>query len=255
MTIMINRNKSIGKVLYIVEGNHTEPYLLSKIFNKIFDYQFERILREYPYKKFNSKINPTSRVFVINTESSNIKTIAKDNNFLDNLFTELIENYDFNIDNATIFYLFDRDCKSNTDKEFIRNMLGVLKNSRENEDYNKQGLLLISYPSIESFTLSNFRDDSFLHKVDTGDNLKDFLDNEKINQSKISLESLSFATKELINALKSINLYPFDIDNFCSTNVQIFDYEEDLYANENVYQALSLICLSLIDLGLIEIKD
>ena len=34
MTVKLNKDKSIGKVLYIVEGNHTEPFLLSKIFNK-----------------------------------------------------------------------------------------------------------------------------------------------------------------------------------------------------------------------------
>ncbi|WP_303797281.1 hypothetical protein [Ruminococcus flavefaciens] len=74
--------------------------------------------------------------------------------FLDNLFKELIEKYDFDIDNAAIFYIYDRDDRSNTDNAFIENLLSKLGNSRDNPDYGRQGLLLLSYPSIESFTLS-----------------------------------------------------------------------------------------------------
>ena len=43
-----------------------------------------------------------SQVFVINTEESNIKTIDKDNDFLNNLYITLFEQYDFNVDNAAI---------------------------------------------------------------------------------------------------------------------------------------------------------
>ncbi len=32
MNIRLNKGKSIGKVLYIVEGGKTEPYLLHRIF-------------------------------------------------------------------------------------------------------------------------------------------------------------------------------------------------------------------------------
>lgn len=97
---------------------------------------------------------------MINAEESNIKFIDRDNEFLDNLFVELIENYDFDVDNAAIYYIFDRDNQSNTDAEFIRNLLTVLVNSRDNA-YARQGMLLLSYPSIEAFTFSNFVDDSY----------------------------------------------------------------------------------------------
>ena len=92
----------------------------------IFDYQFETILRRKGYKKYNSKENATSQVFVINAEESNIQYIEKDNQFLNNLFAELIENYDFDVDNAAIYYLFDRDNKSNTDILFVKDMVSVL---------------------------------------------------------------------------------------------------------------------------------
>lgn len=93
---------------------------------------------------------------MINAKESSIKNIDRDNGFLDNLFMELIENYDFDVDNAAIYYLFDRDSRSNTDATFIEGLLSVLVNSRDNDSFDRQGILLLSYPSIESFTLSNF---------------------------------------------------------------------------------------------------
>ena len=91
MNITLNKDKSIGKVLYIVEGGKTEPYILHKLFTKVFDYQVEMIIRDKGYRKYNSKENATSQVFIINAEESNIQYIKKDNQFLNSLFAELIE--------------------------------------------------------------------------------------------------------------------------------------------------------------------
>lgn len=81
MSVQINRDKSIGKVLYIIEGVKTEPIILHHIFCNILDYQMETILRNKGYHKYNSKDNPFSQVVVVNAEESNIKYIAKDNDF------------------------------------------------------------------------------------------------------------------------------------------------------------------------------
>ncbi len=253
MNIKLNKNKSIGKVLYIVEGEKTEPYILHKLFATVFDYQVETITRSKGYRKYNSKENPTSQVFVINAEESNIKYIDKDNEFLDNLFRELIENYDFDIDNSAMFYLFDRDSQSNTDSEMIKELIHSLTNSRENKNYLRQGLLLLSYPSIESFTLSNFHKNSFSEKFRIGDDLKRFLHEENINHQKITEDTLILATEELLNAFRVIGTDNFDIDNFENSNMDIFNYEENIFSKEELYQALSLVCISLIDLGLIEV--
>lgn len=254
MNITLNKSKSIGKVLYIVEGGKTEPYILRKIFTRIFDYQFDTNLRDKDYHKYNSKENATSQVFVINTESSNIKSINKDNEFLNNLFKILIEDYDFDIDNSAIYYLFDRDNQSNTDSKMIEELLTSLINSRENKNYLRQGLLLLSYPSIESFTLSNFQKDSFNTKFKTGDNLKTYLHEKKLNHQNISDETLVAATEELFKAFSVMNIDNYDIDNFGDCNMDIFNYEETAFTKEELYQTLSLVCISLIDLALIEIE-
>lgn len=254
MNIRLNREKSIGKVLYIVEGGKTEPYLLHRIFCNILDYQLETILRDKGYRKYNSKENVTSQVFVINAEESNIKNIDKDNRFLDKLFTELIENYHFDVDNAAIYYIFDRDNKSNTDIDFLKNMLSVLVNSRDN-GFERQGMLLLSYPSIESFTLSNFADQSFSHQFETGNRLKQYLQECKINHSHITEDTLKHAVRELFKALTVINIEKLDVDAFGESNMQIFKYEENEYHCEKLYKALSLLCISLVDLGIIDIIE
>ena len=251
MNIQLNKDKSIGKVLYIVEGGRTEPYILHRIFTKIFDYQVETILRDKGYHKYNSQENKTSQVFVINAEESNIKNISKDNEYLNNLFVELIENYDFDVNNAAIYYIFDRDNHSNTDKEFIEEMLNVLTNARDNEGYERQGLLLLSYPSIESFTLSNFDKDIFEEKFETGQSLKQYLHEKRINHQRISDETLVQATKEMVHAFTKIGVEDFDIDSFGESNREIYEYEEKGYVLDKMYRTLSLVCISLIDLGLV----
>lgn len=58
--------------------------------------------------------------------------------------------------------MFDRDPESNTDSALIENYISVLANPYDNEDGYKAGQMLLSYPSIESYTISNFKDVSLL---------------------------------------------------------------------------------------------
>jgi hypothetical protein len=254
MNVLINKDKAIGKVLFVVEGGKTEPYILRRIFTRIFDYQYETILRDKGYKKYNSKENPYSQVFVVNAEESNIRKIERDNQFLNNLFAELIENYDFDLDNAAIYYIFDRDNKSNTDDSFIEEMINVLGNARDNSGYDRQGMLLLSYPAIESFTVSNFVENSFHLYYDTGHDVKVFTSERNINHQKISEDTLERATKEMLLALKSMDINSIDLDDFSEDNKRIFDFEESEYSKNHTYQLLSLLTIALLDLGLIVVE-
>ena len=112
--------------------------------------------------------------------------------------------------------------------------------------------MLLSYPSIESFTLSNFHKDSFSEKFKLGDDLKHFLHEKNINHQNIAESTLIFATEELFSAFSVMGINNYDIDNFGDCNMDIFNYEEIIFSKEEVYQALSLVYISLIDLGLIE---
>lgn len=75
MRIDLNKDKHIGRVLFIVEGEKTEKYVLWKVFSEVFGYQLESKLRNHPYRVYNQQKNPFSKVFVINTQESNIPVL------------------------------------------------------------------------------------------------------------------------------------------------------------------------------------
>ncbi|WFR63304.1 hypothetical protein P9222_02560 [Paenibacillus amylolyticus] len=253
--IKINKDKNIGKVLLIVEGESTEFYLLHKIFTRIFSYQYEKMDRMMKYKKYNEQDGITSSIFVINARESAISTIVSQDEFLDEMFEKLIVEYKFPVDRAAIFYVFDRDVKSNTDPVLIRNLLRSLSSSRDSNDFDRQGLLLLSYPCIESFVASNFIEDTIQLSFETGKELKQHLDSLKINQSKITEESLLKAISEMMGAMEHVGVTEYSLDHFSDTNLFIFNQQEEHYLMNQGYKLMSLLCIILLDLGLVDIDE
>ncbi|MGL5576141.1 MAG: hypothetical protein ACRDCW_11420 [Sarcina sp.] len=254
INISLNKNKSIGQVVFIVEGQKTEPNILRNIFTNIFDYQYETSIRGKKYKQYNNKENPFSRVIVINAEESNLRFINKGNEYLDNLFLVLINEYALDITNSAIYYIFDRDCDSNTDYNLILDLLKKLRNSRDNDDYEMQGLLLLSYPAVESFVLSNFDENGNEKLFSQGYELKRYLHENKYNYQKINEKTLIHAVKQLHYVFDEIGINEYDLDNFYDTNIEIFNFQEKFYNENKKYKALSLILIALIDLQLIDIE-
>ena len=147
-------NKRIGKVLLIVEGGKHEFNLMKRIFVDILGFtQIEK--RRGNAKYYVRSGESHSVIAVINTKTSNISSINEEQ-YLDAIFEELIEQHDFDVNNAAIYYLFDRDPESNTNKQLIMGLINILKNSRENDDNMRGGMLILSYPSIEAYEISNF---------------------------------------------------------------------------------------------------
>lgn len=264
MKFEINKCKRIGQVLFIVEGLKTEPNLIYQIFCRIFGYQMDRLYRNGEYRVFHRTDDPFSKITVINTEESNIGFISKDNEFLNRMFETLIEDYQLDIDNAAIYYLFDRDPASNTDKTFIEDMLSKLASARDiNEDMERQGLLLLSYPCIESFVgmnlLSNSIDYCWRKTVSIGDDLKKSLQQDGLIPNKISEQTLIHCADELISSLSLIGVettrdaFQASMDHFADTNICVYEWQEQQYGIRNQYGLLSLFIMALIDLGLINI--
>lgn len=251
----INQGKSIGKVLFIVEGAKTEFYILRKIFTQIFDYQVEELPRNKPYKKYNSKTNAFSSVFVVNAEESNIQFISDENEFLNQVIAKLRFEYKFPIDNAAIYYVFDRDGYSNTNPGFIRNLLGMLRHAREDNGFLTSGLLLLSYPAVESFTLSNFCSSDHEKWFATGAQLKHYNDGARINHQNINDNTIIKAAQEMMSTLKELAVEKVDLDNFYEANNQVFDMQEGYFAEKELYRVLSFLCVALLDLGLIEMNE
>ena len=163
----INKNKRIGKVLFIVEGARTELYILRKIFTEIFDYQLEALTRNKPYKKYNIKKNPHS----------------------------------------------------------------------------------------ECFTLSNFYEPDYDKWFAKGKDLKQYTNKCKINHQNIDGKSLCKAANEMLNVLKELDVKKINLDEFYESNIKVFESQEKYYREKKLYRALSLLCIALMDLKLIEFDE
>ncbi|NLM59248.1 MAG: hypothetical protein GX194_09065 [Clostridium sp.] len=204
-------------------------------------------------KFFKNKNKSTSKVAVINTEGSNISSICDNNDYLDRIFEILISEYNFPVDNAAIYYIFDRDAKSNLNKQLIEKLIGQLKNAYENDNGERGGVLLLSYPSIEAYIVSNFIDDTYLMKFEIGDKVKEYIttQNKIIQLNKITAETIEKAANEMMKYFKSEEI-DFCIDNIGQMNEEVFKRQETEYNKQKAYNLVSLLSIVFIDLGIIE---
>ena len=69
----LNKEKHIGRVLFIVEGSHTEFSVLRRIFCNLLGYSYIEKRRNRP-TYFASTQDRFSQVAVINTHDSNIRS-------------------------------------------------------------------------------------------------------------------------------------------------------------------------------------
>lgn len=265
--IRLKKDKSIGNVLFIVEGEKTEFLILRKIFNEIFGYHYEEVNRKGKnFKKYQSKEHKNSSVFVINTEDSTIKSICNKKDYLDNMFELLIDDYKFDVDNSFIYFIFDRDRdpKTETDehRQYIKHLIKSLTNSLDIDEsrddefiFDRQGLLILSYPCAESFIAANFIPDTYTVSHRIGKELKSDLGSRKLQHSQISEQSLKMATVEMLKYMKTMHEKDLDIDGFKDLNLEIFEKQDQFYEQNKSYRLLSLIPIILIDLGLIIIEE
>lgn len=113
----------------------------------------------------------------------------------------------------------------------------------------------MSYPCFESYELSNF--DKQFWKT----NIKTSAETKKLNKAKypklrmIDEKTLLVAVLNMHKTFKNYEILKYDSANFKETNLEIFNLEEKIFKKNNYYNALSLISLMLIDLGIIEIKE
>jgi len=232
----INKDRSIGRVLFIVEGGKTEFTLLRRIFCDVLGYEYIEKRRDKA-KFFRSRNINTSKVAVINTEESNISYICDENDYLDRVFEALITEYDFPVDKAAIYYLFDRDPKSNVDVCLIEKLISQLTNAYENEGGLRGGLLLLSYPCIESYVISNFINDTHLIEFAIGKKVKAFITekNTEIQYNKITEDTIKKAANEMMKYFEMEKII-LEIDNMGRTNLEVFKRQELMYSQKKVYK-------------------
>lgn len=248
----INKDKSIGRVLFIVEGGKTEFSLLRRIFCNVLGYEYIEKRRDKA-NFFQSRNKSTSKVAVINTEESNISDILDENDYLDDVMATLVTEYKFPIDRSAIYYLFDRDPVSNVDTNLIVKLLNDLQNPYENENL-RGGLLLLSYPSIETYIVSSFAQDTYKTEFSLGSDVKAYVaSNNHMQFNKLSEDTLIKAAYELMKYLESEDI-ELNIDYFGKSNSEIFYRQEEYFKIHSKYRLVSLLSIAFIQLGIIEIE-
>lgn len=251
--LKINLKKNVGPVVIVVEGAEYEFELLYTIFYKILKYKLitkSRNKQKFKeYTEFAHKNNENSKFIIINTKNSNIGTIANDDEYRSAVYRLAYEKYNLDLKNYPIYYIWDRDCKSNPAKT-MEELIKKLKNPYENENY-ESGLLLVSYPCIESFTISCFeKNTNFIDK-----SIKTYIKDKQYWLTELSRYSLLKATLEMIKHINKLGYHDFEIDDIGNINLEIFKKEEKIYLNKRKYHLVSFLSYILLDLGIITIKS
>ena len=146
--MVLNKNKRIGNVIYIVEGDKDEIELLSNIFTRIFDYTIVSYDKRNDYIRLNNDRDKYSKVFLIPAEHSAISRFNPEEEYYDCIYNRLSK-YGLDVENSAIYYLFDRDRLSNRPGSILKN-IKKYRNSRDN-GIEMNGLFLLSYPSVEAY--------------------------------------------------------------------------------------------------------
>ena len=254
-SLKINLKRNIGTVLIIVEGSSDEFELLKQIFKNILHYNYIEKSRNKQnfknYDEFVMKGNENSRVIVINAKNSNLSSIKKDKDYLNEIYIKLYEKYDIDIKNVSVYFIWDRDNKSNP-KSIVKESIEKLGNSMENKNGDMNGLLLLSYPSLESYIISNFDDRTIFIKEK---NLKRYIKKHNYNISKIDKHTLLKATVMMHKVFLKLEIDEYNLDDFSKTSIEIFEKQEKHLNNKKYYYLLSLISLILLDLNIITSRD
>ena len=119
--------------------------------------------------------------------TENCPLLRNNTDYVYEVFDVLCNEYDFPVDSSAIYYLFDRDPESNTDIALIEKYIDELSNPYgcNNEGYLR-GQLLLSYPSIESYIISNFRENAGTLRFSLGKDMKTYINNFPIYRTKTS---------------------------------------------------------------------
>lgn len=250
-SLKINLKRNIGTVLIIVEGALDEFELLKQIFKKILHYNYiEKSRNQQNFKNYDEYVmkgNENSRVIVINSKNSNLSSIKKDEDYLNEIYIKLYTEYDIDIKNINVYFIWDRDDKSNP-KVVVKELLDKLGNSIENKNGDMNGLLLLSYPCLESYIITCYdKTTKFLKN----DDLKKYIREYDYKISKINKYMLLNAVSMMHKIFLELGVDNYNLDDFSKTSLKLFEEQEKVLKNRNYYYLLSLISLILLDLNII----
>lgn len=250
-TLKINKNKTLGRVIVVVEGEDEEFKLLKHIFEKVLGYSYVEFNRRSKTMKkcFINKNNSNSVVIIANTNGSSLSSIVDDTEYQDKLYRLLQEDYQESLSNVPIYFIWDRDRFTNS-KDEVSLILDMYSNSRDN-GFGMNGMLLLSYPCVECYELANIQKHEFKNSYSTSDECKKGKNKSKFRIKNINEKTLLLAAENMHRVLLEFGIKNYNTDNFKHTNKRIFRKQEEYYKDYELIRSLSLISIMLIDMGII----
>lgn len=249
----VDRSHNIGTVIFIVEGGGaeggTELRLLKAIFTDVLGYETKELRRGADGEFVSHGSNPYSVVYGLNLPKNQL-TQLKDET-VDRLFFRLRTEFGIKPENSPVFLLYDRDVKS-----YGKNELREKYVKRYTDPYGtesgEQGQLLLSYPSVESYIISCFRDDSHSERFELGKDLKKKTAEWGYSEGDIREEAhLIHAAQEMDAALEALGCGTYDIDQLAPTLLAAYEAQQELYKAGKTFSLLSQISFALMERGIL----
>lgn len=272
----IDKTKNIGNVIFVVEGGRpetggTELRLLKKIFADILGYEVQE-LRRGSEEFIGYGQNPNFRVFALNLPKNQLTQLTEE--AMDELFCRLREEFHIKPEDCPIFYLYDRDVLSYKRNELRKKYVRKYTDPYGTET-GDQGQLLLSYPAIESYLMSCVKTNTVEMSFQLGQETKVALTNEICTEdcadkTDIHLETVDLvftneteemekrlihSINEMDNGLKAMGVQTYDLDNLAPTLLEVYDYQQQKYIEENTFSLLSFVGMALLELGVITEVD
>ena len=248
--IKINSKKRIGEVIFVVEGRKTEPRIITDIFNKVLGFSILKVNSNNELIYLKKEADKYSKITIVVSKHPQIKKINDSKDFLDDIFKVLVS---YNLDpyNSAIYFIFDRDKDSNLYTDCL-DLISKLVSSRDNPDYNINGMLLLSYPCVEAIYCNMNSDDKCFC---SNKEIKKYVNENRYKniESKCLIDYANQFIK-ILNDEFSMNMSDINLDNLYEFNNNIFLVEEDNFYKNKYFITLSLVIISLLDLGIIEIE-
>ncbi len=269
---IIDKSKNIGNVIFVVEGGRSETgglelRLLKKIFVDILGYEVQELRRGSDEFICHGKIS-SFHVFALNLPKNQLTQLNEDS--LDLLFQRLRDEFYLKPEDCPIFFLYDRDVLSYGRNE-IRSPYVKKYTDPYGTSEGEQGQLLLSYPAIESYLLSCLKDDTVDLSCKLGKDAKILLSQEIYpdeakdktdihqkmmefifpNNTFMAEERLIHSVNEMNKGLNKMGLFTYDLDNLSSTLLDVYDYEQKNYKDNDSFLLFSFVGMALLELGVI----
>ena len=249
----VDKTKSIGKVVFVVEGGRpetggTELRLLKNIFTNVLGYEVQE-LRRGTEEFIGHGNNKSSKVFALNLPKNQLTQLTED--AMDELFKRLKKEFSIKPEDCPVFLIYDRDYKSYKHNELKGKYIRKYTDPYSNDE-GYQGQLLLSYPSVESYILSCIQEDTYQQKYLMGQDVKLQVINSGFSEEDISEENhIVHAAIEMDKGLNDLGLGNYDLDRLAPTLLGVYEEQQKSYEEGEVFSLLSLFSMALLELGVI----